>query len=246
MSFRNALYNAGYLFNHLFFTRSHSWYRLTKRLGTLVLGMRYTVALDFAPGIHRGSVQGYRHSANSFALGLVTAPPKVHSHVHWIWGITGAIGSGVVPLVLVRKPRDVLISTVRRTRQGLYPHHYALMPAVCLITWYRYYASVRRHLDRVCLVDFDEITCPRCYGRMRAGIERRTGLALAPHPDFAPVNPSTPSAIKEEFSPFTEILLWGCTRFHQRLLKARSRPEEAPGYLAQSVVISRDCAIHGI
>lgn len=225
MPLRNALYNAGYLINHLLFPRSYSWYRLTKILSMPILGLRYFAAAAFIPDLHQGSVQGYRHSANSFARSLVTWPPSdnVHSHVHWIWGVTAAVESGIVPLVLIRNPEDVLTSTIRRTRQGDYGTPYRLMPTVCLLAWYGYYAYLSRQLDRVCLVDFDEITCAFCYPQMRPAIESRTGLKLTSHPDFSPVNPSIPSEGPEHFSAMTRLLLTRCVRFRAMLLERRFR-----------------------
>lgn len=218
---RNALYNAGYLFNHLIFTRSYRWYRLTKALSAPLLGIPYFVATPFDPGRHLGSIQAFRHSANSYARTLVSWPPSaaIHSHVHWIWGLTDTIESGTVPVVLIRNPRDVLLSTVRRPRGGPDTSPFGLMPWVCLIAWYRYYLRVLRHLDRVCLVDFDKLTCPGCYDGVKADIEERAGLKLISRPDFAPVNPSVASVSPDRLSLLTRILLSECARLHARLLK---------------------------
>lgn len=217
--FRNALFNAGYLFNHIIFTRSYFWYRLTKRLSAPLLRVPFFAATPFMSGRHVGSIQGFRHSANSYATTLVTSPGAVHSHVHWIWGLTDTIKAGVVPLVLVRSPHDVLVSTVRRYRAGRYAGPYRLMPLVCLIAWHRYYSRVFRHLDQVCLVDFERLTCPDCYGSTKAHIEQRTTLKLASEPSFARVNPGVQADEPERFSFATRAMLAASTRLHAKLLR---------------------------
>ncbi len=228
-SIHNILFNLGVPLSYLFFPRSYRWYWLNKRIGIWLIGLENLVMPRFDPGRHRVLVEGFRHSANGFVVGLVESctPEQIHSHSHHIWSIPSALRAGVVPIVLIRRPREVMLSTLRRTEADWYYNPHRLYAATSLLIWHSFYRNVRKYADRVCLVSFDEITSPATFPKARERIAARTGVRLAEFPDFSPVNPSPEPKNGIRVPPWVERLLPACDRLYDEL--AGGQPAQPRG-----------------
>jgi hypothetical protein len=221
LGFLNFFYNAGIVSSYLFSARSYQQYRMMKLLSSKVVGLAPFVSPGFQPCKHRMSIQGFRHSGNSFLVTQVVSysPDQIHSHSHRLWAVAQALDHDIVPVVLIRRPQEVLSSTLRRTHSGEYQNlPYTLYRATLLITWYLYYRSLKRYRDKVCLVPFGDLIAPDGYATVRAKIQRCTGIMLCDKQNFVNVNRGPIPHATFRHGPVTMYLVSRCDRLYDKLV----------------------------
>ena len=197
-----------------------------KLLSSSIVGLPPFVSHGFQPAQHRMSIQGFRHSGNSFLLTQVASysPDQIHSHSHRVWAVAQAVNNNIVPVVLIRKPGEVLSSTLRRMYSGEYQNlPYTLYHGTLLVTWYLYYRSLWRYRDRICLVPFSDLITSDRYHLIRERIRSSTGAVLCEIPRFVNMNrgPATRKAFT--YGPVTMRLVARCDRLYDKLIAQAQR-----------------------
>lgn len=119
-------------------------------------------------------IEGFPRSANSFArrsfVYAQDSPPDVCGHTHFPVAVLDAIDLGVPVLLLVREPRDAVLSHL-----VMAPH---LTPRLLLNEYVRFYRPLLPSLDRVVVGTFEQVTTD--FGRVIERVNERFGTAFTP------------------------------------------------------------------
>jgi hypothetical protein len=115
-------------------------------------------------------IEGFPRSGNTFATAafeVATKPrkPKLGHHVHSPAHVLAAVRLGVPVLVVVRPPKDAVLSFVIQQ-----PH---ISIAQALRAYVRFHRTLLPHLDRFVVATFDQVT--RDFGEVLARVQDRFG-----------------------------------------------------------------------
>ena len=99
-------------------------------------------------------IEGFPRSANTFAVAAFTfaqgRPVKIARHLHAPAQVTEAVRRGIPCIVLIRKPRDAVLSLLVRE-----PH---ISAEQALKDYIRFYRSVAPYRDKFVIGRFEEVT----------------------------------------------------------------------------------------
>jgi hypothetical protein len=194
---RTWSYNIGFVLSFILLPCNYSLYRLMKRIGTRAFAAPQGIFPPLHKGTHKVSIQGFMHSANTFLVMMVQSHSRceIYSHSHQAYGVALSVNAGIKPVVLVRRPREVMLSAYRRSNAQWYGHPYIYSRCGLILCWIFYHQAILKYRRHCFLVMFEDITDPRLYANDRRHIFEQLGILLTGEPDFGQVNVSTSSAI---------------------------------------------------
>lgn len=138
------------------------WYGVADRLGLRLERITHIRPIEAEFIVRRNTdlvIEGFDRSANTFAqVAFVHAQRqrcvRIAHHVHAPAQIIRAVRFGIPAILLIRRPKDTVISDVLRARGG------PSVPAALarLSDWMSFYSALMRVRDHVVVGHFDEVT----------------------------------------------------------------------------------------